>query len=101
MAAANNVNNVEKQISVPDSENMIRHHQNGHPLAMEGHPPSGEARRPPIGGRHSPTLHGGWASMHGGQRPIPPQVLTKESRPPLLPPPLYCVCVPWFNKYLL
>ena len=23
-----------------------------------------------IGSRHSPTLHGGWASMHGGQRPV-------------------------------
>ena len=55
---------------MPDSENMMRHHQNGRTLAMEGHTPGGEARRPPIGGRRSPTLHGGWASMHGGQRPI-------------------------------
>ena len=55
-----------------------------HSLPREGHPPGGEARHPPIGGRHSPTLHGGWAPMHGGQRPISPQVLTKLSRPPSL-----------------
>ena len=55
-----------------------------HSLPREGHPPGGEARHPPIGGRHSPTLHGGWAPMHGGQRPISPQVLIKLSRPPSL-----------------
>ena len=26
---------------------------------MEGHTPGGEGRLPPIGGRHSRTLHGG------------------------------------------
>ena len=41
---------------MPDSENMMRHRQNGHTLVMEGHTPGGEARRPPIGG-HS-TLAG-------------------------------------------
>ena len=55
---------------MPDSENMMRHRQNGHTLAMEGHTPGGEARHPPIGGRRSHTLHGGCASMHGVQRPI-------------------------------
>ena len=43
-------------------------------LDMEGSPP----------GVH--TLHGGCASMHGVQRPISPQVLTKLSSPPSLPP---------------
>ena len=40
------------------------------------------AREGHIGGRHSHTLHGGCASMHGVQRPISPQVLTKDSSPP-------------------
>ena len=31
-----------------------------------------------------PPAYGGRASMHGGQRPISPQVLTKLSRPPSL-----------------
>ena len=53
-----------------DSENMMRHHQNGRTLAMEGHTPGGEARHPPIGGRRSHTLHGGCASTHGVQRSI-------------------------------
>ena len=69
-------------ITVPDSENMIRHHQNGRTQAMEGHTPGGEGRHPPVGGRHSHTLHGGCAFVHGVQRPISPQVLTKDSRPP-------------------
>ena len=34
---------------------------------------AGEARHLPIGGRHSHTLHGGCASMHGVQRPISQQ----------------------------
>ena len=45
---------------------------NGRTLAMEAHPPGGEAwggPPPAYGGRASapggPTLHGGWASMHG------------------------------------
>ena len=79
---------------MPDSENMMRHHQNGRTLAMEGHTPGGEARRPPIGGRRSPTLHGGWASMHGGQRPIsleyqiyPPAIDTLVTGMPPIPLP--------------
>ena len=39
---------------------------------------------PPPTARGGPTLQGGWASVHGGQRPISPQVLTKDRRPPLL-----------------
>ena len=35
---------------VPDSENMIMHHQNGRTLAMEGRTPGGEARPPPMEG---------------------------------------------------
>ena len=61
---------------------MKRHHSNGRTLAMEDHTPGGGGRLPPIGGRHSHTPRGGWASTRGVQRPISPQVLTKLSRPP-------------------
>ena len=40
--------------------------------------------RPPRTARGGHTLHGGCASVHGVQRPISPQVLTKVSRPPSL-----------------
>ena len=56
----NNVYNVGIQITVAESEYMIRHHQDGHTLAMEchtlpreGHPPGGEAAT------HPPSMEGG------------------------------------------
>ena len=39
---------------------------------------------PPHTARGGHTLQGGCASVHGVQRPISPQVLTKDRRPPLL-----------------
>ena len=58
---------------------------------IEAHPPGGEGRHPPGRRPPPPTAHRGYppsaegvASVHGGQRPISPQVLTKDRRPPLL-----------------
>ena len=39
---------------------------------------------PPPTTHRGPTLCRGWASVHGGQTPISPQVLTKDSGPPPL-----------------
>ena len=39
---------------------------------------------PPPTTHRGPTLCRGWASVHGGQTPISPQVLTKDSKPPPL-----------------
>ena len=62
----NNVYNVGIQITVVESEYMIRHHQDGHTLAMEchtlpreGHPPGGEARHPLLAAAtHTPSMEG-------------------------------------------
>ena len=63
----NNVYNVGIQITVAESEYMIRHHQDGRTMAMEchtllreGHPPGGEARHPLLAAAtHPPSMEGG------------------------------------------
>ena len=50
--------------------------------------------------RVSYIRRGGWvdlASMHGGQRPISPQVLTKLSRPPPVHSRTAAMHLPWFD----
>ena len=49
-----------QMILMQDSENMIRHHQNGHGVshtAQGGSPTRRGGPPPPIGGRHSPIFH--------------------------------------------
>ena len=52
-------------------------------ISVEGRHPLVRPRPPPTA-RGGHTLHGGCASVHGVQRPISPQVLTKDKRPPSL-----------------